>query len=75
MGLARGEIGFQVSFFDIDKICKQVGVKSVSTEDAFVAIRETGFSEMTTHYRLLTLMTYASSDELVDVFNRFKNIG
>ncbi len=75
MGLARGEMGFQVSFFDIDKICKLVGVKSVSTEDAFGAIRETGFSAVPTHYRSRTLKTDASIDELVYVFNRFKNVG
>ncbi len=75
MGLARGEIGFQVSFFDFDKICKLVGVKSVPTEDAFAAIRGAGFSAVPTHYRKRTLKTDASIQQLVDVFNRFKNMG
>jgi tRNA (guanine26-N2/guanine27-N2)-dimethyltransferase len=75
MNLVKGEIGFPVAFFDIDKICKLVGVKSVSTEDTFSAIRDAGFNAVPTHYRSRALKTNASIDELVEVFYGFKNIG
>jgi tRNA (guanine26-N2/guanine27-N2)-dimethyltransferase len=75
MNLAKGEIGFPVAFFDFDKICKLVGVKSVSTEDAFSALKDAGFNAVPTHYRSRALKTNASIEELVEVFNGFKKNG
>jgi len=72
MQLAIGEIGFPVSFYDIDKICKQVSVKSVSTEYAFSAIKGSGFNAVPAHYGTRTLKTDASMSELFEVFSQFK---
>lgn len=72
MNLAIGEIGFPVSFYDIDKICKQVSVKSVSTEDAFKAIKKAGFKAVPAHYGTRTLKTDASMSDLFEVFSSFK---
>ena len=72
MNLASGEIGFPVTFYDIDKICKQVSVKSVPTEDAFSAIQAAGFKAVPAHYGNRTLKTDASMSDLFQVFSRFK---
>jgi len=72
MKLASGEIGFPVTFYDIDKICKQVSVKSASTEDAFSAIQAAGFKAVPAHYGNRTLKTDASMSDLFQVFRRFK---
>ncbi len=70
--LVQGEIGFPVGFYIIDSICKLVGVKSISTYDAFEAIRSAGFRVTQVHYDPRGLKTDASAAELVEVFNNFR---
>lgn len=72
MRLVRGEHGFPVSFYDIDKVCKQVKVKSTSTEEVFDAVKGYGFRITHTHYGPRTIKTDASITDLTRIF---KEIG
>lgn len=70
--LVEDETGFPVGFYIIDSICKQVGIKSIATDDAIEAIKLAGFRVTQVHYDPRGLKTDASAAELVEVF---KNLG
>jgi tRNA (guanine26-N2/guanine27-N2)-dimethyltransferase len=68
MKLVRGEQGYPVGFFDIDKVCKKVKIKSASTEDVFNAVNAKGFRITHTHYGPRTIKTDAPISELKEIF-------
>jgi tRNA (guanine26-N2/guanine27-N2)-dimethyltransferase len=72
MRQVKGEQGYPVGFFDIDKVCKKVKIKSAATEDVFTAVREKGFRVTHTHYGPRTIKTDASINDLTNIF---KEIG
>jgi tRNA (guanine26-N2/guanine27-N2)-dimethyltransferase len=68
--LVKGEYGYPVGYFIIDLICKRVGIKSISTDEAIEAIQSAGFKVTRVHYDPRGLKTDASATELVDVFKK-----
>ncbi len=68
MRQVKGEQGYPVGFFDIDKVCKKVKIKSAATEDVFTAVREKGFRITYTHYGARTIKTDASVKDLTSIF-------
>ncbi len=68
MRMVRSEHGFPVSFYDIDKVCKLVKVKSVATEDVLEAIKTNGFRVTQTHYGPRTIKTDAGISDLTNIF-------
>ncbi len=66
--LAFGEMGLPVGFYDIDKVCKLVSVKSISTIEVHKTIREAGFKVAPTHYGPRTLKTDATISDLTEIF-------
>jgi tRNA (guanine26-N2/guanine27-N2)-dimethyltransferase len=67
MRLVKSEQGFPVSFYDIDKVCKLVKVKSAATEDVLEAVLENGFRVTQTHYGPRTIKTDASISDLTRI--------
>lgn len=72
MNLVKGEQGYPVGFFDIDKVCKKVKIKSASTDEVFSAIKAKGYRVIHTHYGPRTIKTDAPISELTEIF---KEIG
>ena len=70
--LVQGEYGHSVGFFIIDAVCKQVGVKSIGTEDALNAIKSAGFLVTRVHYDSRGFKTDASAAQLVEIFKQFR---
>ena len=72
MNLVKGEHGYPVGFFIIDYFCKQVGVKSIATDDALDAIKDSGYRVTRVHYDPRGFKTTATASELLEVFKQFK---
>ena len=72
MRLVKGEQNYPVGFFDIDKVCKKVKIKSASTEDVFTAVTAKGFRITHTHFGPRNIKTDAPVGELTEIF---KEIG
>lgn len=72
MRLVKGEQNYPVGFFDIDKVCKKVKIKSIATEDVFKAVTAKGYRITKTHYGPRTIKTDAPIKELDEIF---RNIG
>lgn len=70
--LVKEEHGYPVSFFEIDKVCKKVKIKSAATEEVFEAVKKNGFRITSTHYGPRTIKTDAS---ISDLYRIFKEIG
>jgi len=70
--LAQGEYGYPVGFYIIDAFCKQVGVKSVGTDDALNAIKTAGFQVTKVHYDPRGFKTNATAAELAEIFKQFQ---
>jgi tRNA (guanine26-N2/guanine27-N2)-dimethyltransferase len=68
MRLVKGEQDFPVGFFDIDKVCKKVKIKSAATEEVFKAVTKKGYKITRTHYGPRTIKTEASVRELYEIF-------
>jgi len=72
MNLVKGEHGYPVGFFIIDYFCKQVGVKSIATDEALDAIKDSGYRVTRVHYDPRGFKTTATASELLEVFKQFK---
>jgi tRNA (guanine26-N2/guanine27-N2)-dimethyltransferase len=72
MRLVKGEQGYPVGFFDIDKVCKKVKIKSAASEEVFAAVKAKGFRITHTHFGPRSIKTDAPVSELTDIF---KEIG
>jgi tRNA (guanine26-N2/guanine27-N2)-dimethyltransferase len=67
-----GEHGFPVGFYDIDKICKVAGVKSISTNKVKNKLIKSGYLFTKVHYSPRGFKTNADISELVKIFQGFK---
>ena len=72
INLVQGEQGYPVGFFIIDSFCKQVGVKSIATDEALDAIKNSGYDVTRVHYDPRGFKTTATTSELLEVFKQFK---
>ncbi len=70
--LVQAEHGYPAGFYIIDAFCKQVGVKSIATETALEAVINAGYRVTRVHYDPRGFKTDATAQELVEVFNQFK---
>jgi len=70
--LVQGEHGYPVGFFIIDSFCKQVGIKSIATDEALDAIKDAGYRVTRVHYDPRGFKTTATALELLEVFKQFK---
>jgi tRNA (guanine26-N2/guanine27-N2)-dimethyltransferase len=70
--LVRAEHGFPVGYYDIDKICKLVGLKSISTGKVVNALSSQGHLVSRVHYNPRGLKTNAEISDIVEIFQRFR---
>ena len=68
----RAEHGFPVGFYDIDKICKLVGLKSISTDNVVNALSSKGHRVSKVHFSPRGLKINAEIAEIVEIFQRFR---
>ena len=70
--LVQREYGYPVSFYIIDALCKQAGVKSIGTNTALEAIKSAGFNVTKIHYNPRGFKTDASAPQLAEIFKQFQ---
>jgi tRNA (guanine26-N2/guanine27-N2)-dimethyltransferase len=70
--MVRAEYGYPVGYYDIDKICKQVGLKSISTDRVLNALSSQGHLISKVHYSPRGLKTNAEIKEIEEIFQRFR---
>jgi tRNA (guanine26-N2/guanine27-N2)-dimethyltransferase len=60
----KNELGFPVSFYDVDKLCSLAKVKSIPTLEFIEKVEETGHRVTETHYHNRAIKTDATAREL-----------
>jgi tRNA (guanine26-N2/guanine27-N2)-dimethyltransferase len=63
------EIGYPVGYFNIDKVCSLIGIKSIPTQVAIDRITENGYNVTLTHFDNRGIKTNASIVELKKIFS------
>jgi len=71
----KGEIGFPVGFFNVDRACSEAGMASVERSQALDALRVKGFRATESHIDSRGIKTDASASEIVAVFSWLKERG
>jgi tRNA (guanine26-N2/guanine27-N2)-dimethyltransferase len=70
--LIKAEHGYPVGYYNIDKICKQLGIKSISTDRVLNALSSQGYLVTKVHYGPRGLKTNAEINEIVGIFQKFR---
>jgi len=70
--LVHGEHGYPVGFYNIDSLCKRVGVRSIPTKEALDAVALAGYRVTPVHYDGRGFKSDATAEELIEVFKQFK---